>query len=77
MLASHGDPQRTQTLRKTGEGIFGLIEDFWSSVPANSSVEICVYPVEGGTIELYFVDDSERVQGMGFAPSGAAFEAGP
>lgn len=41
----------------------------------NSQVEIWAYEVEGGTVELYFIDASERVQGGGFAPHGAVFEA--
>ena len=40
-----------------------------------SSVEVWVYRVEGGSVELYFIDASERVQGTGFAPEGAVFEA--
>ena len=40
-----------------------------------STVEIWAYRVQGGTVELYFVDGSAGVQGMGFAPVGAVFEA--
>jgi len=40
-----------------------------------SSVEIWAYRVQGGSVELYFVDESARVQGVGFAPLGAVFEA--
>lgn len=77
VLASHGDPERRQTLRKVDESVLGPIEDFWPSVPDGNTVEIWAYPVEGGTIELYFVDDSEHVKGKGFAPSGAVFEGSP
>lgn len=74
VLERHGPPVRTQTFRKQDDAIWGPIEDFWGRVPHGSSVEVWVYPVEGGTLELYFVDGAERVQGTGFAPEGAVFE---
>jgi hypothetical protein len=75
VLESFGTPSREQSFFKTGESIWGPIEDFWSQVPLNSTVEVWAYRVQGGTVELYFVDDSERVQGIGFVPEGAVFEA--
>ena len=77
ILEAHGHPEREQVLEKTDEAIWGAIEAFWQSVPAGSSVELWAYPVEGGTVELYFVDDSVLVQGMGFEPEGAVYEGGP
>jgi hypothetical protein len=76
ILETHGSPQRKQLLSKSDEPIWGAIEEFWESVPVGSSIEIWAYPVEGGTLELYFVDHSEQVQGTGFAPTGAVFEGG-
>lgn len=75
VLETFGVPSREQSFVKTGEAIWGPIEEFWSQVPLNSTVEIWAYRVQGGTVELYFVDGSERVQGTGFAPEGAVFEA--
>jgi len=75
ILESFGAPSRKQSISKTGDAIWGPIEDFWSQVPPDSTVEIWAYRVPGGTVELYFVDGSERVQGTGFAPEGAVFEA--
>jgi hypothetical protein len=76
ILGSFGPPARKESLRKTGDAIWGPIETFWSRVPAGDRVEIWAYPVKGGTVELYFLEGSERVQGTGFAPEGAVFEAG-
>ena len=75
LLESFGAPLRKQSFLKTGDAIWGPIEDFWSQVPRDSTVEVWAYRVEGGTVELYFIDESERVQGTGFAPEGAVFEA--
>jgi hypothetical protein len=76
VLEAFGAPLQKQSFRKTHEAIWGPIEDFWPRVPDGSSVDVWTYRVEGGDLELYFVDGSERVQGLGFAPEGAVFEAG-
>ncbi len=87
VIGRFGEPERKDTLRKTDESIWGAIESFWSEVPMGSEVEIWFYstPVEvadgaesgaaEGTTELYFVDGSDTVSGIGFAPRGAVFES--
>lgn len=72
-----GAPQRHTSIRKTDEPIWGAIEDFWETVPVGSLIEIWYYAVEGGTVELYFVDGAEAVGGKAFAPEGAVYEAEP
>lgn len=83
-----GPPLQRRTLRKTSDAVWGPIEDFWPEVPAGSPVEIWVYDsraemaaesgeVVAGTTELYFVDGSQAVDGLGFAMAGAVYEAGP
>jgi hypothetical protein len=73
VLATFGEPQQRQSLVKSDPRIWGPIEEFWPSVKAGSRVEIWSYPARGGSVELYFVDGSPRVQGRGFAPEGAVF----
>jgi hypothetical protein len=73
VLAIFGAPSRQQTFIKKDEHIFGPIEDFWMRVPFNSAVEIWTYRAKGGSIELYFVDESEQVLAMGFAPDGVVY----
>jgi hypothetical protein len=75
LLESFGAPSRKQSFLKRDDAIWGAIEDFWFQVPLDSTVEVWAYRVQGGTIELYFVDSSQRVQGTGFAPDGVVFEA--
>lgn len=74
VLASFGTPERKQSLVKKGDAIWGPIETFWAQVPLHESVEIWSYPVAGGSVELYFIDGSDRVQGTGFAADGAVYE---
>jgi hypothetical protein len=73
ILESFGAPSRQQIFLKTNKHIWGPIEDFWYRIPLNSRVEVWTYRVEGGSIELYFVDQSEQVLGTGFAPDGVDF----
>ncbi|MDH3378809.1 MAG: hypothetical protein OEQ39_17935 [Gammaproteobacteria bacterium] len=76
-----GDPARTQSIHKRGEGIWGAIETFWSSVPIDSTVEVWYYRSENPTMgaghtELYFVDNSKTVDGRGFSKDGVVYETG-
>lgn len=73
LVAEFGEPESRRSLVKSQEHVWGPIEDFWSSLPDGARVEIWRYPAAGGTVELYFVDGSPRVQGTGFAPEGAVF----
>lgn len=77
ILERHGPPASTQTITKTGDAIWGPIENFWPRVARGIVVEVWAYRVEGGTVELYFVDGSQEVRGTGFAPEGALFESEP
>lgn len=84
VLVNFGPPDQQQTLFKQSNAIWGPIEDFWSEVPSGAKVEIWSYAsrtrlVEGsaettpGSTELYFVNDSMTVQGVGFAPEGVVY----
>jgi hypothetical protein len=59
--------------------IWGAIETFWPSVPTGSSVEVCSYPSQhssmgSGHTELYYIDGSAVVNGVGFSPHGVVYE---
>ena len=82
----YGEPERRSELRKQDDRIWGPIEDFWTRVPLGSSVEIWQYRSTAeweansgrrtpGTTEIYFVDDSQVISGLGFAPEGVVYES--
>ena len=87
ILEKFGDPQRRQSLTKSGEAIWGAIEEFWPHVPQGARVEIWGYESrmvlkdgasefdQLGQTELYFVNDSDTVSGIGFHIKGAVYEA--
>lgn len=87
LLARYGEPERTSRLRKLDARVWGPIENFWHRVPPGSVVEIWHYRSTArweagsgrrtpGTTELYFVDGSPVVSGLGFAPEGVVYESG-
>ncbi len=85
ILNKFGKPQ--QTLTKTGEPIWGPIEDYWREVPMGATVAIWSYDsrmiAEGrsgtseqrGQTELYFVNELNKVTGMGFHFAGVVYES--
>lgn len=84
ILERFGPPEREQVMFKQSAAIWGPIEDFWPQVPDGAKVEIWSYRsrarlVEGsddttpGSSELYFVEGSPTVQGVGFAPDGVVY----
>ncbi len=84
--AQYGEPDRTQTLSKSSDAIWGPSEDFWSKVPPGTTVEIWAFrsrltteshegrSEQAGQSELYFVNDSPTVDGIGFYIEGAVYE---
>ncbi len=86
VLGRFGKPKRSQVLTKYGNHIWGPIEDYWHKVPMGAKVEIWAYDSEmnmksdknsymqEGQTELYFINDSGKVDGKGFYIKGAVYE---
>ena len=80
-----GEPSYSQSMTKTTTHILGPIEDFWYRVPDGSKIEIWSYDsyavsysdgdeyYQAGHTELYFLNDSEVVDGIGFHVEGAVY----
>jgi hypothetical protein len=79
VLREYGEPRQITEFHKTGNQIWGAIETFWLKVPMGSSVEVWSYPsqqsIGHGDTELYFIDDSAMVNGVGFSPKGVIYES--
>ena len=87
ILSKFGEPQQMQTLTKVNEPIWGPVEDIWSQVETGATIEIWSYDScrtsagngrlseRQGQTELYFVNDSDEVSGIGFYIKGAVYEA--
>ena len=73
VLADFGKPETIRHMVKERGAIFGPIETFWSGLSDGDRVEIWSYDVEGGSVELYFVNEANTVEGTGFAAEGAVY----
>ena len=80
LLEKFGPPESKSRIKKTSDLIWGPIESFWGDVPDGSEVETWSYKStppadqsEPGSTQLYFIDGSETVQGIGFAVEGAVY----
>lgn len=73
VVAKFGEPHSRQSLVKSDSIIMGPIESFWPFVAMGARVDIWSYAIDGGRVELYFVDDSSEVKGTGFAVQGAVY----
>jgi hypothetical protein len=86
VLEKFGKPQSTQLMTKSGEGVWGAIEEYWAEIPLGAKVELWRFDSEivmeapegnykqAGQTELCFVDDSDKVNGLGFYIKGAVYE---
>ena len=82
--ARFGPPEQTQEMVKANDHVWGPIESFWARVPMGGKVEIWSYrskqwpngrsaDATDGSTELYFVNGSDTVDGIGFAVEGAVY----
>jgi len=86
VLEKFGKPKRTQVMTKSRKAIWGPIEEYWAEIPLEAKVEIWGFKSEitmeapegnykqAGQTELYFVSDSDKVNGLGFYIKGAVYE---
>ena len=86
IIEKFGEPQRILVMTKSSEHVWGPIEDYWDKVPMGAKVEILAYDStinvqsqdnnyrQEGQTELYFVNDSKEVNGIGFYIKGAVYE---
>ena len=67
------------TFHKKDPVIWGEIETYWATLPNGAIVDVWSYESQNqtgkGRTELYFLDGSTDVSGMGFSPKGAVYES--
>ena len=83
ITAQFGEPDRTQNVTKSDDNIWG---PFWPKVPMGATVEIWSFQStrtmespkrssgRAGQTELYLVNDSDTVDGIGFHIEGAVYD---
>ena len=86
VLDHFGRSIRRQELVKSVNTIWGPIEEFWSQIPVGAKVEIWAFQTimtlkddgssyeQPGQTELYFINQSDVVNGVWFYIEGAVYE---
>ncbi len=68
-----GQSTNTQSMVKTDSAIWGVIETWWDQLATGDRVEIWQYPTPKGTLEIYFLNDSNAVWHTAHVPKGIVF----
>jgi len=70
-----GDPDRKATVKKSGRPIWGPEEGFWDTIPDGTRLEVWIYRNDAGQLNLYFMNEHDRLDYKAFAPKGRVYEA--
>ena len=71
--AALGKPDAVTNTGKTNRFIWGPEEEFWDKIPMGTKMEVWMYQLSDGSLKLYFVDGSEKLNYMAFAPRGRVY----
>jgi hypothetical protein len=70
-----GNPDRKETVKKSGRPIWGPEEAFWDEIPDGTQLEVWTYTNDAGQLNLYFMQAHDRLDYKAFAPKGRVYEA--
>jgi len=70
-----GEPQEKNINIRVERSIWGPEEEFWHKIPLNSEFEVWKYRNEEGNLNLYFIDDDDKLDYKGFSPNGVVYES--
>ena len=68
-----GDPQEKKMTIKSQKFIWGPEEDFWDKIPMAARLESWSYNFSDGRLNLYFVEQSNTLDYLAFAPKGVVY----
>ncbi|MEK6692933.1 MAG: hypothetical protein AABY44_05850 [Nitrospirota bacterium] len=68
-----GPPDRIINSTKRNKYIWGPEELFWDEIPMGAKLEVYSYMFSDGGLNLYFVDGSEELNYIAFAPKGVVY----
>ena len=68
-----GPPDRIINSTKRNKYIWGPEERFWDEIPMGAKLEVWSYTFSDGGLNLYFVDGSEELNYLAFAPKGVVY----
>ena len=68
-----GPPGKITNTTKHNKYIWGPEERFWDEIPMGAKLEVWSYTFSDGSLNLYFVDGSEKLNYLAFAPKGVVY----
>lgn len=68
-----GPPGKITNTIKRNKYIWGPEERFWDEIPMGAKLEVWNYTFSDGGLNLYFVDGSEELNYLAFAPKGVVY----
>lgn len=74
LVKQFGEPAQKDAIVKSSEPIWGPAESFWEEIPMGTRLEIWKYGFPDGMLELYFLNDDDKVGFIAFTPKGVVYE---
>lgn len=68
-----GPPETIINSVKSNKFIWGPEEEFWDKIPMGAKMEVWKYAFTDGGLNLYFIDGSEKLDHIAFAPKGVVY----
>ena len=68
-----GPPDMIISSVKSNKYIWGPEEEFWDKIPMGAKMEVWRYTFSDGGLNLYFIDGSEKLDHIAFAPKGVVY----
>lgn len=68
-----GEPSAQTITVKRNKFIWGPEEEFWDKIPMETRLEIWKYEFSDGNLNLYFINEGERLNYKAFAPKGVIY----
>jgi len=67
------EPLEKKVIVKRNKFIWGPEEEFWDDIPMETRLEVWKYEFSDGHLNLYFINEGERLDYKAFAPKGVIY----
>lgn len=68
-----GAPSEIENKIKQNEAIWGAEEEFWDKIAMGARLEVWTYEYPDGTLNLYFINGSDKLAFKAFTPKGVVY----
>lgn len=74
LVKNFGEPVQKDAIVKSSAPVSGPAEGFWEEIPMGARLEVWKYGFPDGMLELYFLNDDDKVGFIAFTPKGVVYE---